>query len=226
MNEENLDVGDGFASHLMSTASSNIYHQLTGETLRDQFNAMLDRQSQGYITNEPIPVFNPDVFRNPVQWNTIENNPVDEIFITPNQLNNFTNINMADNTVDGLVKPQELEKPVETKTIVISELIKDLENGLTRLKGDDGYNEKIGSVEEKYNLPKAEVRDIFTHSALKGLRVKKVVEKSYVLVDDTKAGEQTTTVSAENAFGKASETTKKEIEKSTEVKTESVDKPF
>lgn len=79
-----------------------------------------------------------------------------------------------------------MEAPREQKIdLKISLLQEDLENGLTRCKGDASYVESVGSIEEKYNLTKTEVREIFRHPKLKGLRTIPFKEKRYNLEDDT-----------------------------------------
>lgn len=71
--------------------------------------------------------------------------------------------------------------------VTISQLLNDLNNGITRCKGDTGYDEKRGSVEEKYGLTKEAVKEIFRHPKLANLRVRipTAKEEIYELVDDT-----------------------------------------
>lgn len=70
--------------------------------------------------------------------------------------------------------------------VTISQLLNDLNNGITRCKNDTGYDEKRGSVEEKYGLTKEAVKEIFRHPKLANLRVRipTIEEKIYELVDD------------------------------------------
>lgn len=73
------------------------------------------------------------------------------------------------------------EEPIR---LTISGLIDDLKNGITRLVGDPGYDPERGSIEEKYGLNKTEVKEIFKHDKLIGLKVRIPKKKRYVLVDD------------------------------------------
>ena len=66
--------------------------------------------------------------------------------------------------------------------ITISSLLADLENGVTRLKGGKGYNEELGSIEEKYGITKVHVNEIFTHPKLKNKKTKTPLP--FILVDD------------------------------------------
>ena len=52
------------------------------------------------------------------------------------------------------------------KQISIQALLDDLSNGLTRTVSGKGYDSTLGSIEEKYELTKAEVKDIFQHPLL------------------------------------------------------------
>lgn len=67
--------------------------------------------------------------------------------------------------------------------VTIKQLMNDLENGLTRYRKDDFGN---GSIEEKYNLTKAQVARIFKNEKLKGLKVKGKtrVKDNFELIDD------------------------------------------
>jgi hypothetical protein len=66
----------------------------------------------------------------------------------------------------------------ETKTLTISGILNDLDNGLDR--------EKIG---EKYGLEKWEIAELFKHPKLKNRKTKKVKKVSFVLEDDTNTEE-------------------------------------
>tara|TARA_B110000259_G_C14030841_1_gene406599 strand:+ start:768 stop:1115 length:348 start_codon:yes stop_codon:yes gene_type:complete len=68
------------------------------------------------------------------------------------------------------------------KQISIQALLDDLSNGLTRTVSGKGYDSTLGSIEEKYELTKAEVKDIFQHPLLANKKTK--APKSFVLVDD------------------------------------------
>lgn len=84
---------------------------------------------------------------------------------------------MSDNTETG-----SRTEPIQ---LTISGLITDLRNGITRCKGDLGYDETKGSIQEKYNLSKAEVKEIFRNPKLAGIKVKIARDTRYVLTDDT-----------------------------------------
>jgi len=104
-----------------------------------------------------------------------------------------------------------VEKPI----IILSQLISDLNNGITRCKGDTGYNPELGSIEEKYGISKADVKEIFKHPQLKNLRIKTNVT-NYVLQDDvTPKVEEKTTDSSDSSTSTsttpANAETKKEV---------------
>lgn len=77
--------------------------------------------------------------------------------------------------------------------VSIRGVIEDLANGVTRCKGDTGYNEELGSIQEKYGLTKSQVNRMFKHPQLKGKRVHVQVEDPFELIDDV--GEETITSS-------------------------------
>ena len=72
----------------------------------------------------------------------------------------------------------------EKKKISIRSLIEDLGNGVTRCEGDTGYDPQRGSIQEKYDLSKTDVKKIFQHPKLKGLKVRIPQEESFELIDD------------------------------------------
>lgn len=79
----------------------------------------------------------------------------------------------------------------EKVTVKVSSILQDLENGMTRYKGQMGYDETRGSIEEKYGLSQYEVAELFKHPQLKGRKTKKVKAVSFVLVDDvTEEGQE------------------------------------
>ncbi len=82
-------------------------------------------------------------------------------------------------------------KPIrrEVVEVKITDLIEFLKQGVTRCKGDLNYSAEVGSIEEKYNLTKDEVKEIFKHPKLAGIRVRPLKEKSFNLVDDTTPNE-------------------------------------
>lgn len=95
-----------------------------------------------------------------------------------------------------------VEKPI----IVLSQLISDLNNGITRCKGDTGYNPELGSIEEKYGISKSDVREIFKHPQLKNLRIK-TNTTNYVLQDDVTPKVEDKAVDNSNASTSTSEST-------------------
>ncbi len=98
-----------------------------------------------------------------------------------------------------------VEKPI----IIVSQLISDLNNGITRLKGDTGYNPELGSIEEKYGITKTDVKEIFKHPQLKNLRIKTSATVNYVLEDDvTPKVDDGKTVNSESSTASTSTTAK------------------
>tara|TARA_Y100000590_G_scaffold454413_1_gene601189 strand:+ start:197 stop:652 length:456 start_codon:yes stop_codon:yes gene_type:complete len=75
------------------------------------------------------------------------------------------------------------------KQITVSQILEDLENGMTRTPSDKRYNSEVGSIMEKYNLTKYEVTLLFKNEKLKGKKTKQPKELSFVLVDDTETTE-------------------------------------
>tara|TARA_R110002074_G_scaffold190777_1_gene356675 strand:+ start:65 stop:538 length:474 start_codon:yes stop_codon:yes gene_type:complete len=71
------------------------------------------------------------------------------------------------------------------KQITISQILEDLENGMTRTPSDKKYNSERGSIMEKYSLTKFEVILLFKNEKLKGKKTKQPRQLSFVLVDDT-----------------------------------------
>ena len=68
------------------------------------------------------------------------------------------------------------------KRISIQGLLEDLSNGLTRTKNGKGYNPELSSIEEKYELTKADVKEIFKHPLLANKKTR--LPRAFVLVDD------------------------------------------
>lgn len=56
------------------------------------------------------------------------------------------------------------------KEIKISEILDDLNRGLSRSPKSPGYNPEVGSVQEKYSLTNKETTYLFKHPQLKGVR--------------------------------------------------------
>lgn len=79
-----------------------------------------------------------------------------------------------------------MENTLKKNQVSVKQLINDLENGMTRYKKDDFGN---GSIEQKYNLTKAQVARIFKNEKLKGLKVKGKtrIKDDVELIDDTES---------------------------------------
>ena len=79
------------------------------------------------------------------------------------------------------------ETPRSEEQIIVSiELIKQsLKKGLTRRIGDPNYNAEIGSIQELYNINKAEVTALFQDPRLKGLKVSVPKPSRIVIAEDT-----------------------------------------
>lgn len=98
------------------------------------------------------------------------------------------------------------EKRKETIELTISGLMEDLKNGITRCKDDLGYDATRGSIEEKYGLTKAEVKEIFKEPKLVGLKVRIPKEVRYKLIDDVdKASDEALKVKGYGTPSKAAE---------------------
>ena len=90
--------------------------------------------------------------------------------------------------------------------ISLTGILADLENGVTRKTSDKGYDPTRGSIEEKYELSKSDVTELFKHPALMGKKVKIPKVVSFVLNDDREpsygapsaAGERRLAASAEH----------------------------
>lgn len=69
-------------------------------------------------------------------------------------------------------------------TIVISQVLQDLKNGLTRTTTSPGYDPEIGSIQEKYGLNKTQVKQLFQHPQL--LKKRTILKKDlgFVIQDD------------------------------------------
>ena len=69
-------------------------------------------------------------------------------------------------------------------TIKISQIIKDLEMGVTRFPDSPGYNPDLKSIQEIYGITKKDVTEIFKTPSLKGKRTAIVPTTPYILVND------------------------------------------
>lgn len=79
---------------------------------------------------------------------------------------------------------QEEQTQREPVVLTITQIMADLKNGLTRKKGDINYSEERGSIEEKYNLSKSDVVELFKHSALRNLKTHVPKKPNFILQDD------------------------------------------
>lgn len=84
--------------------------------------------------------------------------------------------------VDRIMEDRDTN-PSQSTVISVSEVKNLLNSGYTRTKSHKGYNPEIGSVEEYYNLEPAQVRLLFQHEKLKGLRTKVVITPTFTVVD-------------------------------------------
>lgn len=124
--------------------------------------------------------------------------------------------------IHGGIDSCNIEQNMSNKiTVTVSQLLNDLANGITRCKGDTGYDESRGSVEEKYGLTKESVKEIFRHPKLANLKVKipKIIEKPYDLVDDTEE-KLSDEDESKPKFGEQSEAQKKRLADKEEKKEE------
>jgi len=73
----------------------------------------------------------------------------------------------------------------KTVEIKISDILKYLQEGYTRTKAEKNYDPEIGSIQEKYDLNKSQIFELFRHEKLKGRKT--IVQKvpAFVLIDDT-----------------------------------------
>ena len=69
------------------------------------------------------------------------------------------------------------------KEIKISQILDDLERGLSRESTSPDYNPELGCIKDKYELTNKELKYLFDHPKLKGKRTKLPV--MFTLVDDT-----------------------------------------
>lgn len=78
-----------------------------------------------------------------------------------------------------------MTKKSETIEIKISDVLECLTQGYTRTKGEKNYDPNIGSIQEKYELNKSQVFELFKYDKLKGRKT--IVKKApaFVVVDDT-----------------------------------------
>lgn len=71
---------------------------------------------------------------------------------------------------------------MERKQLKVSEILEDLDKGMTRLKKDDAG---LGSIEDKYELSANQVKQLFAHPKLRNRKTRKVgIGLSYDLIDD------------------------------------------
>lgn len=87
-------------------------------------------------------------------------------------------------------------------TIVISQILQDLKDGYTRTTTSPGYDPEIGSIQEKYNLNKTQVLQLFKHPQL--LKKRTIIKKDlgFIIEDDVTPSvnvESNTSTSVETA---------------------------
>lgn len=66
----------------------------------------------------------------------------------------------------------------------ISQILEDLNNGLTRTKANRAYNPEIGCIQDKYDLSSFEMETLFAHPKLKGRKTKQRKQVTFTLIDD------------------------------------------
>ena len=69
--------------------------------------------------------------------------------------------------------------------ITVSGILEDLHNGYTRTTSDKQYAGEGKSIEEKYNLSKTQVAQLFQHEKLRGRKTRVQEAPAFVLIDDT-----------------------------------------
>ena len=69
---------------------------------------------------------------------------------------------------------QEVEQTETPRTLTVSQLLEDLNNGIDRK-----------DIRKKYGLTQAEAKAIFSHPKLQGIRVKRAKVTRIQLIDDT-----------------------------------------
>ena len=69
---------------------------------------------------------------------------------------------------------QEVEQTETPRTLTVSQLLEDLNNGIDRK-----------DIRKKYGLTQAEAKTIFSHPKLQGIRVKRAKVTRIQLIDDT-----------------------------------------
>lgn len=78
-----------------------------------------------------------------------------------------------------------MENSNSKKTISISEIITLMGSGYTRTNTARNYNSEIGCIQDYYDLPKEQVKLLFEHPKLAGVKTTKVIAPTFTLVDDT-----------------------------------------
>jgi len=84
------------------------------------------------------------------------------------------------------------------KELSIKEILNFLDNGVTRTTESVGYDPNIGSIEEKFELTKTDVKLIFQHPLLKNKKTKQPA--AFILVDDVTEN-KTTPILPVKAYG-------------------------
>jgi len=101
------------------------------------------------------------------------------------------------------------------KQIKISEILEYLAKGYTRLKVDKNYDPKVGSIQEKYELNRSQIAELFKHPKLKGRKTISPKLSSFEIVDDTEEGVETPSI----PFDQEDNSTSQEDDSTEEVST-------
>lgn len=87
--------------------------------------------------------------------------------------------------------------------ISIKEVLKHLENGVTRTVDSKNYNAELRSLEEIYSLSKGDIRDMFKHPLLMNKKTRP--PRAFKLIDDMtadlKAAQQATEQPSTPSYG-------------------------
>ena len=72
----------------------------------------------------------------------------------------------------------------EKVKVSLKAVISALSNGVTRCIGDTLYDAERGSVQEMYDLNKTQVKELFKHPQLQGIRVRVPVVPAFEIIED------------------------------------------
>lgn len=68
------------------------------------------------------------------------------------------------------------------RRILLSEVLREMSNGVTKKKTTSGYVPEIGSIQEKYDLTGSHVDELFRHPGLATAKTK--LAPPFIVVDD------------------------------------------